>query len=308
MIERYDSVAYIADLATKENKKMSELILEEQAVSMELPADEIYQKMYENYKVMKESAQNGIQDSLRSNSGITGGDAIKFKKYLDSGKSIYGNALGEALLNAIAVSEYNAAMGKIVASPTGGSCGILPAVLVSLQNNCGYSDEEIVMSMFTAAGIGMVIANLASLSGAEGGCQAECGSASAMAAAAIVELRGGTPKMIENAVAIALKNILGLVCDPVAGLVEVPCIKRNASGAANAIISSELALAGINSVIPVDEVIEAMKRVGDMMHPFLKETAKGGLAATPTAQKLSNQIFGESTGQSSCARCGRCAK
>ena len=308
MIERYDSVAYIADLATKENKKISELVLEEQAVAMELPAEVIYEKMYEDFKVMKESAKNGIQDSLRSNSGITGGDAMKYKRYLDSGKSIYGKAFGDALLTAVAVSEYNAAMGKIVASPTAGSCGILPSVLVSLQDNCGYSDKQIVMSLFTAAGVGMVIANLASISGAEGGCQAECGSASAMAAAAIVELRGGTPKMAENAVAIAIKNILGLVCDPVAGLVEVPCIKRNASGAANAIVASELALAGITSVIPVDEVIDAMKRVGDMMHPFLKETAKGGLAATPTGEKLKSKIFGENRGGNSCTGCGRCMK
>ena len=305
MIERYDSVAYLAELATAENKKISELVLEEQAISMETTTEDIYNQMLENYKVMKDSARDGLNDTLRSNSGITGGDATKFYKYLQNNTCSLGDVMGEAVLTAIAVSEYNAAMGKIVASPTGGSCGILPAVLVSLQKKYDIPDKEIVNSMFTAAAIGMVIANLASLSGAEGGCQAECGSAAAMSAAAMVELRGGTPKMVANAVAIALKNILGLVCDPVAGLVEVPCIKRNASGASNAIISAEIALSGIESVIPVDEVIEAMKRVGDMMHPFLKETAKGGLAATPTAVKLSQRIFG--TG-SACTGCGRCAK
>ena len=306
MIERYDSVAYLAELATNENKKISDLVLEEQAIAMETSVEDIYNQMFENYQVMKDSARDGINDTLRSNSGITGGDAVKFYKYLKTNNCSLGDVMSEAVLTAIAVSEYNAAMGKIVASPTGGSCGILPAVLVSLQKKYNISDKEIVNSMFTAAAVGMVIANLASLSGAEGGCQAECGSAAAMSAAAMVELRGGTPKMVANAVAIALKNILGLVCDPVAGLVEVPCIKRNASGAANAIISAEVALSGIESVIPVDEVIEAMKRVGDMMHPFLKETAKGGLAATPTAIKLTKKIFGANT--TGCTGCGRCAK
>lgn len=306
MIERYDSVAYLAKLATEENKKISDLVLEEQAVAMETTMEDIYNQMLENYKVMKDSARDGLNDTLRSNSGITGGDATKFYSYLQNGTSSLGDVMSQAILTAISVSEYNAAMGKIVASPTGGSCGILPAVLVSLQRKYNIPDKDIVNSMFTAAAIGMVIANLASLSGAEGGCQAECGSAAAMSAGAMVELRGGTPKMVANAVAIALKNILGLVCDPVAGLVEVPCIKRNASGAANAIISAEIALSGIESVIPVDEVIEAMKRVGDMMHPFLKETAKGGLAATPTAIKLANKIFGSNT--TGCTGCGRCVK
>jgi len=183
-------------------------------------------------------------------------------------------------------------MGKIVAAPTAGSCGIIPAVLMTIAEERKIDDEQLVMALFTSSAFGMVIANKASISGAEGGCQAECGSASAMAAAALVELCGGTPVMSGHACAIAIKSVLGLVCDPVAGLVEIPCIKRNAMGAANAFVSAELALAGIESKIPVDEVIHAMKVVGDCMIPALKETAEGGLAATPTAKKYMKQVFG----------------
>ena len=183
-------------------------------------------------------------------------------------------------------------MGRIVASPTAGSCGILPAAVLTMQAERNIPEHDCVMSLFTASAVGIVIANNASLAGAEGGCQAECGSASAMAAAALTELAGGTPEMIGNAVAIALKNVLGLVCDPVAGLVEIPCIKRNASGVAGAIVAAELALSGIKSAIPADEVITAMKKVGDMISPALKETAEGGLAATPTGRKLYEKVFG----------------
>ena len=191
------------------------------------------------------------------------------------------------------VSELNASMGRIVAAPTAGSCGILPAAVLTMEEEKHLSEKQCVMSLFTASAIGMVIANNASLAGARGGCQAECGSASAMAAAAIVELAGGTPEMVGSAVAIALKNILGLVCDPVAGLVEIPCIKRNASGVTGAFTAAELALAGIKSAIPADEVIWSMKKIGDVMPAALKETADGGLAATPTGRKLHTQVFGE---------------
>lgn len=306
MIERYNSIAYFRELAEKENKKISQLVFEEQAISMETSEENLYNEMKKNYDVMVESVRDGMVDMLRSTSGITGGDAKKFSEYIKKGNTITGNVLCEAIDYAIAVSEYNAAMGKIVASPTGGSCGILPAALLTVQKKGNLNEKDVIMSMFTAAGVGMVIANCASLSGAAGGCQAECGSASAMAAAAVVELWGGTPKMVENAVAIAIKNILGLVCDPVAGLVEVPCIKRNASGVANAFVAAELALAGINSVIPADEVIDAMKKVGDIMHPSLKETAKGGLADTPTAHRLYEEIFGSKDGV--CTGCGKCSK
>ncbi|MEF9983002.1 MAG: L-serine ammonia-lyase, iron-sulfur-dependent, subunit alpha [Oscillospiraceae bacterium] len=302
MIEKYNSIAYLKDLAVAENKKISQLVFEEQIVSMGDSGEEIFKTMSDNYDVMIQSINDGFDDKLRSTSGITGGDAARFKKYMQEKTTLTGDVMCNALSSAIAVSEYNAAMGKIVAAPTGGSCGILPAALVTIQKKFNLDTKDVVMSMFTAGAVGMVIANCASLSGAEGGCQAECGSAAAMAAAALTELSGGTPEMVENSVAIALKNILGLVCDPVAGLVEVPCIKRNASGVANAFISAELALAGIKSVIPADEVIIAMKKVGDMMHPSLKETANGGLAKTPTAKRLYEKIFGTDK-SSACANC-----
>lgn len=305
MIERYNSIDYLVEMAKKENKKISELVLDEQVVSMGESREKIFEAMKSNYEVMRQSIKEGYNENLRSTSGLTGGDAAKFRKYIEKGNTITGTVMCSAIANAVAVSEYNASMGKIVASPTAGSCGIMPAALFTLQEKNNIPTDDVVMSMFTAAAVGMVIANCASLSGAEGGCQAECGSAAAMSAAAVVELCGGTPDMIANSIAIAIKNILGLVCDPVAGLVEVPCVKRNASGVANAYVSAELALAGINSVIPVDEVIEAMKKVGDLMNPALKETAQGGLAATPTAKKLYEKIFGGDS-NSACSGCGRC--
>ena len=214
--------------------------------------------------------------------------------------------LTPALYRALAVSELNAAMGRVVAAPTAGSCGILPAAVLTMQEK-GCSEHDCVMALFTASAVGMVITTSASVAGAQGGCQAECGSAAAMAAAAIVELAGGTPRQAADAVAMALKNILGLVCDPVAGLVEIPCIKRNASGVAGAFVAAELALAGIESAIPADEVIVAMKKVGDAMSPALKETAEGGLAATPTARRLYEQVFGRPAEEGGCTGCGGCA-
>ena len=228
----------------------------------------------------------------RSASGLTGGDAYKMNEALLGGNTIAGPFFGKAMVKAIAVAQTNACMGRIVASPTAGSCGILPAALLTLQEERNIPDRDLVMALFTASAIGIVIATNASVAGAAGGCQAECGAASAMAAAALVELCGGTPKQAEHACAIALKNILGLACDPVAGLVEIPCIKRNAGGVGNALVAAELALAGVESHIPADEVIVAMKKVGDMMSPTLKETAEGGLAVTPTGKKLCEKVFG----------------
>ena len=206
---------------------------------------------------------------------------------------ITGSFLNHAMARAIAVSEYNAAMGKIVASPTAGSCGILPGTVVSMLEEGRCDEHAAVMALFTAGAIGMVIAHNASIAGAQGGCQAECGSASAMAAAALVELSGGTPGQAAHACAMAIKNQLGLVCDPVAGLVEIPCIKRNVSGIAIAFTSAEMALAGIESKIPVDECVLAMRQVGDMLPCSLKETSQAGLAATPTGLRLKKQVFGE---------------
>lgn len=242
---------------------------------------------------MAECIEPGCSPDLRSTSGLTGGDAYKMRQATKEGKNLTGSLMGSALYRALAVSELNASMGRIVAAPTAGSCGIVPAAVLTMQEERNLSERQCVMSLFTASAVGMVIANNASLAGAQGGCQAECGSAAAMAAAAIVELAGGTPQMIDSAVSTALKNILGLVCDPIAGLVEIPCIKRNASGVAGAFVAAELALAGIKSAIPADEVILTMKKVGDTMPSSLKETAEGGLAATPTGKRLREQVFGE---------------
>ena len=289
----YHSIESLLKAAKENNCRLSALVLEQQAEQMELPKQEIYKKMRENYRVMASCIQPGSAPDLKSTSGLTGGDAYRMRTAVEQGKNLTGPLLGGALYRALAVSELNASMGRIVAAPTAGSCGIVPAAVLTMQEQYQLTEEEYVMSLFTASAVGMVIANNASLAGAQGGCQAECGSASAMAAAAIVELAGGTPDMIQSAVATALKNILGLVCDPVAGLVEIPCIKRNASGVAGAFVAAELALAGIRSAIPADEVIWTMKKVGDVMPTALKETAEGGLAATPTGRKLHQQVFGE---------------
>ena len=289
----YHSIESLLKAAKENNCRLSALVLEQQAEQMELPKQEIYEKMRENYRVMASCIQPGSAPDLKSTSGLTGGDAYRMRTAVEQGKNLTGPLLGGALYRALAVSELNASMGRIVAAPTAGSCGIVPAAVLTMQEQYQLTEEECVRSLFTASAVGMVIANNASLAGAQGGCQAECGSASAMAAAAIVELAGGTPDMIQSAVATALKNILGLVCDPVAGLVEIPCIKRNASGVAGAFVAAELALAGIRSAIPADEVIWTMKKVGDVMPTALKETAEGGLAATPTGRKLHQQVFGE---------------
>ena len=304
----YSSVASIVTAAEKSGLPISAIVLRQQAEQMEQTEESIYEHMRKNYQVMAECIEPGCNKDLKSTSGLTGGSAFKMRQISESGKSLTGSFLSGALYRALAVSELNAAMGRIVAAPTAGSCGILPAALLTMQEEKRIPERDCVMSLFTASAVGMVIANNASLAGAQGGCQAECGSAAAMAAAAIVELAGGTPKMAEHAIAIAIKNILGLVCDPVAGLVEIPCIKRNASGVAGAFVAAELALAGIESAIPADEVIWTMKKVGDAMSSTLKETAEGGLATTPTGRRLQEHVFGTAReAHSGCSGCGGCS-
>nr|WP_319489671.1 L-serine ammonia-lyase, iron-sulfur-dependent, subunit alpha [uncultured Caproiciproducens sp.] len=289
----YYSVEDLVEESVRENRKISQIVLTDQARELGKPESEVYGTMLESFRVMQQSVKDGIDPDMRSVSGLSGGGAYKMKRAVESGNSLCGKVFGSALVRALAVSESNACMGKIVAAPTAGSCGIIPAALLTIMEDRELPEHDVVMSLFTASAFGMVIANNASISGAQGGCQAECGSASAMAAAALTELAGGTPQMAEHACAIALKNILGLVCDPVAGLVEIPCIKRNAMGVANAFVGAELALAGIESAIPADEVIIAMKRIGDALPKSLKETSEGGLAATPTGKRLKKQIFGD---------------
>lgn len=287
----YKSIAELVEAAKSAGKKISEVVLSDQAEQLELGREELYRRMDERLSVMEDSVRAGMNPELRSTSGLTGGDAAKMFDYASHG-GICGGFVNRAIARALAVSENNAAMGKIVAAPTAGSCGILPGTVVSLLSEERCSREDAVMSMFTAGAFGMVIASKATIAGAEGGCQAECGSASAMAAAALVEIMGGAPEQCADACAMAIKNQLGLVCDPVAGLVEIPCIKRNVSGVAIAFSSAEMALAGVESKIPVDECIDAMREVGCSIPNALRETAKGGLAATPTGERLREQVFG----------------
>lgn len=289
---KYNTVEELVEAAASSHKKISEIVLEQQAGDMESTIEAVYATMESSFDVMRQSVISGLDETLRSPSGLSGGSAAKLKKAVEEGKNHYGHLLGNAISMALAVTEFNSCMGKIVAAPTAGSCGVIPAALISVMDEYDLPKRDIVMSLFTASAIGMVIAKCASIAGAEGGCQAEVGSASAMAAAALTEIFDGTPQMVSDSCAIALKNTMGLVCDPVAGLVEVPCIKRNAMGVANAFTASELALAGIKSVIPADEVIIAMRQVGQLMSTSLKETAEGGLAATPTGCRLCRQIFG----------------
>lgn len=265
---------------------VSAIVIEEETAKTGVPREVLIEKMEKNYTVMQESVKQGMTGTWKSLSGLTGGDAALMENYRNSGKSLLGDKVNLAAARAIAVAEVNAGMGRIVAAPTAGSCGVLPGVLLTVKESLGVKDGDVIRALFTAAGIGMVIAERASVSGAEGGCQAEIGAAAAMAAAAAVELAGGTPEQTAQAAAIALKSFLGLVCDPVAGLVEVPCVKRNASAAVIALTSAEMALAGIKSAIPLDEVIDAMASIGRTMPCSLKETAQGGLALTPTAEKL----------------------
>ena len=287
----YKSISELVNAASSAGKTISEVVLADQAEQLCISPDALFERMDARLSVMEDSVKAGMNPALRSTSGLTGGDASRMWDHAASG-GICGGFTNRAMARALAVSENNAAMGKIVAAPTAGSCGILPGAVVSMLDEGRCSREAAVMALFTAGAFGMVIAQNASIAGAEGGCQAECGSAAAMAAAALVELMGGTPLQCAHACAMAIKNQLGLVCDPVAGLVEIPCIKRNVSGVAIAFSSAEMALAGIESKIPADECIGAMREVGCSIPTALRETAKGGLAATPTGERLREQVFG----------------
>ena len=232
----------------------------------------------------------GYDPALRSASGMVGGDGAKMRAYVQSGKTICGDYIGQVIAQALEMGESNACMKCIVAAPTAGSCGVLPAVLLPYQAREGLDDNTMVRAMYVAGAIGQVVAAKASIAGAAGGCQAEIGTASAMGAAALCYLGGGDAQAVCHAAAIAIKSMLGLVCDPIAGLVEVPCVKRNAAGAMIAMSSADMALAGIRSAVPPDEVILAMREVGDKMDVSLKETGIGGVAGTPFGQKIAEKM------------------
>ena len=252
------------------------------------PIEEFSQMEYA-LTVMRESVENGCAPDLCSGSGLTGPFASRVKEARQQG-IVPDDLLTEVIQNALAVAACNACMGRIVAAPTAGACGILPAVILAVQRRFALSEEQSVMGLFAAGAVGMVIAKRATLAGATGGCQAECGSAAAMAAAAMVQMRGGTPAQCGSAAALALKSCIGLVCDPVAGLVEVPCVKRNAALASVALAAATMALCGVESYIPVDEVIDTMGRVGRSLPEQLRETGEGGIAATPTGKSVEKRL------------------
>lgn len=287
----FDSVENMLLEAKDSGHPLWECIMLMTAEESGITAEESYAQVKERLIAMKD-ADRSYDPAQVSKSGLVGGAAEKMRLQYEAGRSISGEFIGKILAGALRMGECNACMHRIVAAPTAGACGVLPAVLLPYAEKYGVDDGELVKALYVAAGFGAVIASRASISGAEAGCQAEIGSASAMAAAALVFLHGGSEAQMANAVAIALKNLMGLICDPVAGLVEVPCVKRNAIGAMNALTAAELSLAGISSAIPVDEVIDAMRRVGDMMSSDVKETGNGGVAASKTGKAFRKSFFG----------------
>jgi iron-sulfur-dependent L-serine dehydratase alpha subunit len=288
---KIQSMKELIEVCEREQKTIGEIMLIMEIEKSGRDKETIISMMEERLIKMKEAVDSGIKDASTAPSGISGGDAVKMVDYVQQGKSLSGNYVSNAMSFSLATSENNARMGVIVATPTAGAAGILPGVLFSLHKNDGTPYKDLVMGLFTASMLGFVIANRSFISGAAGGCQAEVGSATAMAAGTIVELKGGTPQQAVNATAIAMKSLLGLVCDPVAGLVEVPCIKRNVIGTSIAFSAADMALAGIESRIPCDEVIEAMYRVGKEMPRTLRETALGGLATTETGKQVKERLF-----------------
>ncbi|SRR6056297_123021 len=283
----YSTIEELINLASENEMTVSEIVIQSEIEESEKSRDEVLKRMRETFEVMKEAVEEGKNKQEKSPSGLSGGDAHRLSNFDDFlGDNIYK----KVMTYAVATSEVNASMGKIVAGPTAGSSGIVPAVLLAVGEKINADDEEIIKALFTASGLGMVVSKKATLAGAAGGCQAECGVGSAMAAGAAVELAGGKPEMVANAFALALKNLLGLVCDPVAGLVEVPCVKRNGFSASHALTAANMALAEVGSVIPADEVVEAMTQIGNLMPGSLKETAMGGLAATETGLKIAEEL------------------
>ncbi|CUH97809.1 putative L-serine dehydratase, alpha chain [Propionispora sp. 2/2-37] len=277
----------LVTLAEAKKTGIADIVLEWEVEKSEVPANRVWDNMRGRLAVMQQAVDGGLKQREKSFSGLVGGDACK----LLMPAAFLGPVATQAAAYAMAVGEVNASMGKIVACPTAGSCGIVPGAILAVAGLITNREEKLVKALFTAAGIGEVIAKNATVAGAVGGCQAECGSAAAMAAAAVVEMLEGTPRQSAHALALALKNMLGLVCDPVAGLVEVPCVKRNAFAAVHALVAAQMALAGIESVIPADEVIDAMFRIGIDLPSSLKETSEGGLAKTPTALAITRRLL-----------------
>ncbi|HEJ7516806.1 TPA: L-serine ammonia-lyase, iron-sulfur-dependent, subunit alpha [Staphylococcus aureus] len=289
----FDSIRETIDYAVENNMSFADIMVKEEMELSGKSRDEVRAQMKQNLDVMRDAVIKGTTgDGVESVTGYTGHDAAKLRDYNETHHALSGYEMIDAVKGAIATNEVNAAMGIICATPTAGSSGTIPGALFKLEKTHDLTEEQMIDFLFTSALFGRVVANNASVAGATGGCQAEVGSASAMAAAAAVAIFGGSPEASGHAMALAISNLLGLVCDPVAGLVEIPCVMRNAIGSGNALISADLALAGIESIIPVDEVIEAMDKVGRNLPASLRETGLGGLAGTPTGEAIKRKIFG----------------
>ena len=286
----YNNGKELLALCRESNIPIWEAAILDEMEQTEASRTEIMERTSLALRVMQKSVEDPGEG--RTMGGLIGGEYKKVKAYKEAGRTLSGEIANRAMMRAVACSQCNASMGRICAAPTAGSSGILPAALITGAEELNCGEEEMLRGILTAAALGKIIVQNATVAGAEGGCQAECGAAAAMAAAALVEMAGGTPEQALHAGAIAIKNIMGLICDPIAGLVESPCSKRNASGVLNALSSADLALAGVESIIPFDEVVDAMYAVGLALHPDFKETARGGIAASPTGKALAKTIRG----------------
>ena len=282
----------LIEICKEHHISLSEYAIAREIEDKGVTREDLFAHMQLTLDAMREGATLGREKEVYSLSGLIGGDAYRLEQYLKSGKSLMGEGVVKAMAMALSSAEVNGSMGKIVACPTAGSCGILPGAIVTIGKEYGIDDETMIDALFTASAIGAIITRNATVSGAEGGCQAETGAAAAMASAGVVEMMGGSPEQAVHAASHCLQNVMGLVCDPIAGLVEVPCQGRNAIGVANALISAELCLAGILNIIPFDETVAAMYKVGKTLPMELRETALGGVAATCTGCSLTNKIFG----------------
>ena len=288
----YHSLKEICELAQEQNSSFWQVVCEDDCRERQATREESLQVMQKMYEAMQR-ADRAYQSDQKSPSKMAGGDGARLQKYVAEGNNLSGPFIGKVMERAVKMAETNACMGRIVAAPTAGSCGVLPAVLLTYEESLQGNREQMIQALYVAAGIGQIIAERASIAGASGGCQAEIGAASAMAAGALTFLRGGSADQICSAAAIALKGLLGLTCDPVAGLVEVPCVKRNVIGAVNAVTATDMVMAGITSVIPADEVIDAMGEIGREMPKKFRETSEGGLAVTPSALKIKQELVND---------------
>ena len=284
------TAAKLLEVSRQLGLSLPEVMLRRERELNETPPEVVYEKLRVAYGIMRQAVEESLREPHKTMGGLIGGEARKLAEYRTAGKNLCGETVSRAICYAMGVLEVSASMGLIVAAPTAGASGVLPGVLIALQEQYGLTERQMLDALLVASAIGVVVAENSGISGAAGGCQAEVGAASAMAAAALCHLKGGAPEQCAAAAAMALGNLLGLVCDPVAGLVEVPCVKRNVVGAVNAVSCANMALAGVDYAIPCDEVIDAMGRVGSLLSPDLRETGQGGLAATPTGVRIAQTL------------------